>query len=206
MISTLPLDPCRHSEVFTPTPPLTRTTSWNLDLLITFTALLLFAHRGYSSLIMLLFPIIILEMLVSVAASQGFQEFFNINKPSSDIDKYTSVDTSAPCGGVTPDFSGDTIEIDYLLVDGFSIATYLDPTHTPTNFLVRYTFDETAQTNWTQLYPIYQQTVGGMVCFEFLYVPRSYIGKNIVFSVVGNNAGVLNYQVCLLASSRIYLP
>ena len=59
-----------------------------------------------------------------------------------------------PCGGVTPSFSSDNVT-DFA-VGGDAIATQLG--HPQANFLYRFTTEESADGNWTQAYPIVQQS------------------------------------------------
>lgn len=99
---------------------------------------------------------------------------------------------TGPCGGYTPDFSTDNIT-DFA-VGGDAIATQLG--HPQAQWLYRITTDETASGNWTQIYPIVQQSGLKFFCVPTITVPESYVGQTAVLSVVADAPDGLLYQVC----------
>lgn len=99
---------------------------------------------------------------------------------------------NGPCGGYTPDFSKDNIT-DFA-VGGDAIATQLG--HPQASWLYRITTDETASSNWTQIYPIVQQSGLKYFCIPTITVPESYVGQTAVLSVVADAPDGLLYQVC----------
>ncbi|KAI0128272.1 hypothetical protein BJ170DRAFT_682069 [Xylariales sp. AK1849] len=99
---------------------------------------------------------------------------------------------NAPCGGLTPDFSNKAQTQTNFSVGGNAIATL--STHPQTNFLYRITTDASASGNWTQIYPIFQQTGEGAFCAPMVTVPESFIGQTGVLSVVADGPDGLLYQ------------
>jgi hypothetical protein len=96
-----------------------------------------------------------------------------------------------PCGGYSPDLASiDTVDFH---VGGDSIAT--KSTHPQTNWLYRITTDATASGNWTQVYPIVQQSGPGNYCTKQLTIPAEYVGEKAILSIVGSGADGVLYQV-----------
>lgn len=100
-------------------------------------------------------------------------------------------ESSAPCGGLTPSFSTDNIT--NFAVGGDAISTQSG--HPQVSWLYRVSFDETASGNWTQIYPIVQQSGLNTYCAPSVTVPESWVGKTAVLSVVGDAPDGLLYQV-----------
>lgn len=100
-----------------------------------------------------------------------------------------------PCGGFTPDFSKKDAITDFH-VGGQPVGMNLF--HSQTNWLFRATLDETASGNWTQLFPIIQQSGIGKFCEKAVPAPESWVGKQGVLSVVANAPDGLLYQVRFL--------
>lgn len=99
-----------------------------------------------------------------------------------------------PCGGVTPSFSSDNVT-DFA-VGGDAIATQLG--HPQANFLYRFTTEESADGNWTQAYPIVQQSGLKFFCIPDVTVDESYIGQTAVLSVVADAPDGLLYQCAVV--------
>ncbi|KAK9423023.1 putative Copper acquisition factor BIM1-like domain-containing protein [Seiridium unicorne] len=97
---------------------------------------------------------------------------------------------NAPCGGITPSFSSSNIT--NFAVGGDAIATQLG--HPQANWLYRITTDESASGNWTQIYPIVQQSGLKFFCIPTVTVPESFIGQTAVLSVVADAPDGLLYQ------------
>ncbi|KAI1844452.1 hypothetical protein JX266_009339 [Neoarthrinium moseri] len=97
---------------------------------------------------------------------------------------------NAPCGGYTPDFSTNTIT--NFAVGGDAIST--QSSHPQTNYLYRITTDQSAGGNWTEIYPIVQQSGLNTFCVPAVTVPESYVGQTAVLSVVANGPDGLLYQ------------
>lgn len=103
----------------------------------------------------------------------------------------------APCGGFTPDFSGDLVDFH---VGGEALAMRL--THQQSNWLFRITTDEKAESGWEQIFPIVQQSGLGDFCEPSVTVPEKYIGKKGVVSIVSSAVDGLLYQVGLFRYHR----
>lgn len=97
-----------------------------------------------------------------------------------------------PCGSFTPDFKNESALVDFH-VGGEPVAVKLG--HSQANWLFRATLDETASGNWTQLFPIVQQSGLGLFCEPAIPAPESWVGKQGVVSVVANAVDGLLYQV-----------
>ncbi|KAI4599962.1 hypothetical protein LQW54_007471 [Pestalotiopsis sp. IQ-011] len=103
-------------------------------------------------------------------------------------------ESNTPCGGVTPSFSSDNIT-DFA-VGGDAIATQLG--HPQANWLYRFTTDESASGNWTQAYPIVQQSGLKFFCIPDVTVDESYVGQTAVLSVVADAPDGLLYQCAVV--------
>lgn len=123
---------------------------------------------------------------------------FNLLTPSpigpfSDDDEGTS-----PCGGLTVDVSKDNATDFH--VNGEAIA--LDLGHPTANWLFRVTLDQTASTNWSQIYPIFTQTGLGDYCQPAVAAPSSLVGQKGILGVVADGPDGLLYQVSPLRTRR----
>ncbi|KAG8414620.1 hypothetical protein J3459_014209 [Metarhizium acridum] len=120
---------------------------------------------------------------------------FLLNYPKS-IGFDDSGESSAPCGGFTPDLSKDLVDFH---VGGDAISVKL--THPQGNWLFRVTTDEKAESGWEQIFPIVQQTGLGDFCEPQVTVPSKYAGKKGVLSVVSSATDGLLYQVSKLVAA-----
>jgi hypothetical protein len=115
---------------------------------------------------------------------------FNLNTPTSagfnDDEEGTS-----PCGAATLDFAKQTVSDFH--VGGQPVGML--STHTQTNWLFRATLDKTGSGNWTQLFPILQQSGTGKFCEKAIPAPESWVGKEGLLGVVANGPDGLLYQV-----------
>lgn len=124
---------------------------------------------------------------------------FNLNLPASlegnsfDEEK----EPNAPCGGGNPDISSNTATDFH--VDGDAVAVKLG--HPQANFLIRATLDPHAAGNWTQLFPIVQQSGLGSFCEKSVTAPKEWVGKKGFISVVCDAPDGLLWQVSDLAGS-----
>ena len=100
-------------------------------------------------------------------------------------------ESTAPCGGFTPDLDKDTA-VDFH-VGGEALAMKL--THPEAHWLFRATTDAEAKTGWEQLFPIVQQTGIGEFCEPAVTVADSWVGKKGVVSVVSGSEDGQLYQV-----------
>lgn len=100
-------------------------------------------------------------------------------------------EANAPCGGVTIDFSKDNVTDFH--VGGEPIDLFLG--HPTAGWLIRGTLDQTATTNWSQLYPIFTQTGLGDYCQTAVAAPESWVGQKGLLGVVANAPDGLLYQV-----------
>ncbi|KAG8416282.1 hypothetical protein J3458_006875 [Metarhizium acridum] len=117
---------------------------------------------------------------------------FLLNYPKS-IGFDDSGESSAPCGGFTPDLSKDLVDFH---VGGDAISVKL--THSQGNWLFRVTTDEKAESGWEQIFPIVQQTGLGDFCEPQVTVPSKYAGKKGVLSVVSSATDGLLYQCAVV--------
>jgi len=119
---------------------------------------------------------------------------FNLVAPPTigfDEDK----EDTGPCGGFTPDFTKTDGVVDFH-VGGEPVALKLG--HSQANWLFRGTLDQTGASNWTQLFPIVQQSGLGLFCETAIPAPEGWAGKKGVVGVVANAVDGLLYQVGLL--------
>ncbi|KAL2161785.1 hypothetical protein VTH06DRAFT_7569 [Thermothelomyces fergusii] len=100
---------------------------------------------------------------------------FELNQPKSlEGDNMNErLQTSGPCGGGVPDLSKNTATDFH--VDGDAVSLLLG--HPQANFLIRGTLDDKAAGNWTQLFPIVQQSGRGDFCEPAVRAPREWAGK-----------------------------
>jgi hypothetical protein len=122
---------------------------------------------------------------------------FNLNAPPSfgfDENK----EDSAPCGGFTPNFD-DKSKVSDFHVGGEPIGVKLG--HTQANWLYRATLGGSDSKNWTQLFPIVQQSGLGFFCEPSVTAPEAWVGKQGILSVVADAPDGLLYQVSQEESS-----
>ncbi|ROV99057.1 hypothetical protein VMCG_06635 [Cytospora schulzeri] len=127
----------------------------------------------------------LLLLLPALAAAH-----FNLNAPVPVGPFDEDTEPTAPCGGLTVDFSKDTVTEFH--VGGEPIAVKLG--HVTANWLFRATLDDTAASNWTQLFPILTQTGLGDYCQPAVSAPESWVGQQGVVGVVADAADGLLYQ------------
>ncbi len=108
-------------------------------------------------------------------------------------------ESSAPCGGYTPDLQ--TLDTTDFHVGGDSISVKTG--HPQDHWLYRITTDNSASGNWTQINPIIFQTGLNSFCQPAVTVPEEYIGKKAILSVVAKATDGFLYQVrCRLLTIR----
>ncbi|CAI4217605.1 unnamed protein product [Parascedosporium putredinis] len=90
--------------------------------------------------------------------------------------------SSGPCGGAKIDFDAGTVTDFH--VGGDAIAA--TGTHPQANWLFRATTDLTGTSNWTQLYPIVEQSGLGKLCQPKITVPEEWVDKQGLISVVAH--------------------
>lgn len=98
---------------------------------------------------------------------------------------------AGPCGGFDPSFS-DSPVTDFH-VGGEAIA--LKNGHAQVNWLFRATLDESAQSNWTQIFPIVQQAGIGDFCEPAITVTEEWVGKKGVLGLASNAPDGFLFQV-----------
>ncbi|SPQ23098.1 4a4962d4-3974-4f62-8c54-b3daefabb939 [Thermothielavioides terrestris] len=101
-----------------------------------------------------------------------------------------SLEPNAPCGGGSPDLASNTATDFH--VDGDAISVQLG--HPQANFLFRATLDSHAAGNWTQLFPIVQQTTRGNFCEPIVTAPKDWAGKKGFIGVVCDGPDGLLFQ------------
>lgn len=123
---------------------------------------------------------ILLSALVGTAAAH-----FSLDYPEP-LEANHDDQATGPCGGASPmlDDLADSDLVDFW-VDGTPIAT--SSGHATGYWLYRLTMesDVSASTNWTQIYPVVEQTGLGSFCADMVTVPAEYVGQRGVISVVG---------------------
>ncbi|KAK2604895.1 hypothetical protein N8I77_007788 [Diaporthe amygdali] len=113
-----------------------------------------------------------------------------LNAPASVGPFDEDAESSSPCGGVTIDFSKDNVTDFH--VGGEPIDLFLG--HPTAGWLIRGTLDQTAASNWSQLYPIFTQTGLGDYCQPAVAAPESWVGQKGILGVVANAPDGLLYQ------------
>lgn len=91
---------------------------------------------------------------------------------------------TAPCGGGKADLSQNTATDFH--VDGQHVQLFLG--HAQGTWLIRATLDDKAAGNWTQVFPIFQQSGRGNFCEPAVTVPQEWAGKK-GFIGLNSNAG-----------------
>ncbi|KAI2602785.1 hypothetical protein GGR54DRAFT_468050 [Hypoxylon sp. NC1633] len=120
----------------------------------------------------------------------GIRAHFTVQHPGAIGQFNDDEEPNAPCGGYTPDLNSVPI-VDFH-VDGDFIVTTL--THAQGNWLYRINTAPTSGGNWTQVYPIFQQTGQGTFCNPHFTIPHEYIGKKAIFGFVSSAVDGLLYQ------------
>ncbi|KAK4238050.1 hypothetical protein C8A03DRAFT_44149 [Achaetomium macrosporum] len=111
--------------------------------------------------------------------------------PSLEGDNFNeAAEDNAPCGGGTPDLSSNTLTDFH--VDGESVQVFLS--HPQANYLFRATLDSSASGNWTQLFPIVQQSGRGNFCEPAVTAPRDWVGKRGFLGIACNAPDGMLYQ------------
>lgn len=129
-------------------------------------------------------------LVVSLLASLSSAHFLLNYPPTIGFDD--SVETTAPCGSFTIDFTKDNLTS--FNVGGSEIA--VTSIHPQANWLFRAMLgsDQNAN-NWTQLMPIVQQTGLGAFCEPAIAVPASWAGQQGIIGVVQDAPDGILYQV-----------
>lgn len=131
---------------------------------------------------------IVTATLLFLSAAQAH---FTLNAPPSfGFDEDT--EDSEPCGGVTPNFD-DKSKVTDFHVGGEPIAVKLG--HTQSNWLYRATLGGSDSKNWTQLFPIVQQSGLGFFCEPSVTAPEAWVGKQGILSVIADAPDGLLFQV-----------
>ncbi|KAK3302783.1 uncharacterized protein B0T15DRAFT_403144 [Chaetomium strumarium] len=111
--------------------------------------------------------------------------------PSLEGDSFNEgAEDNAPCGGGTPDLSSNTITDFH--VDGEPVQVFLS--HPQAKYLFRGTLDSKASGNWTQLFPIVQQSGRGNFCEPAVTAPSGWVGKKGFVGVACNAPDGMLYQ------------
>jgi len=125
-------------------------------------------------------------------ASAANAHFLLLNPPSLEGDSIEEdKEGNAPCGAKVPDLSQTTTSTFH--VDGDSVAVQLG--HPQAKWLIRGTLVDKAAGNWTQLFPIVLQSGLGNFCEPSVTVPKSWVNKTGIISVVANAPDGTLYQV-----------
>ncbi|KAI0379558.1 hypothetical protein F5Y04DRAFT_290166 [Hypomontagnella monticulosa] len=95
-----------------------------------------------------------------------------------------------PCGGYNPDI--DNVNITDFHVDGDVISTRL--THPWSTWLYRITLDPHAEGDWTEVYPIANQSGKGFYCIPDVTIPHEFIGKKGFLGIISHAMDGFLYQ------------
>ncbi|KAK3399159.1 hypothetical protein B0T20DRAFT_351120 [Sordaria brevicollis] len=140
------------------------------------------------------------SLLLSLGLSTLTSAHFALNHPTSlegsSIDE--SKEDTAPCGALVPSLASTDpkITISDFHVDGDYIA--LHSGHPQYNWLFRGSVQELSEGNWTQLYPIFQQSGLGDLCQQKVTVPKGWVGKKGVVGVVGSSGDGTLFQCAVV--------
>jgi len=129
---------------------------------------------------------VVLSLLASSATAH-----FTIDYPPSIKASSENTLSSGPCGGAKIDFDAGTVTDFH--VGGDAIAA--TGTHPQANWLFRATTDLTGTSNWTQLYPIVEQSGLGKLCQAKITVPEDWVDKQGLISVVAHAEDGVLYAV-----------
>lgn len=133
--------------------------------------------------------------LLTVLLAAGAAAHFTMVTPPS-IGFSDENEGAAPCGGFTPDLSGN--DLTEFHVEGDAIAMLNG--HPQSNWLFRgASFGNGTATQcsaWTQLFPIVQQSGFNTFCEPAVTAPAEWVGTKGVISVVASAVDGLLYQVC----------
>lgn len=127
---------------------------------------------------------------------------FTLNEPVSVGPFDEDVESTAPCGGVSIDFSSDNVTDFH--VGGEPVGLFLG--HPTANWLFRATLDQTASSNWTMIYPVVAQTGLGDYCQPAVAAPSSWVGQKGILGVVADAPDGLLYQVSSTNPTSTPLP
>jgi hypothetical protein len=131
----------------------------------------------------------------AILVATGANAHFNMKYPEP-IGFEESRQDTGPCGGITPDFTKNTVTDFH--VGGDAIAIVLS--HPQANWLFRATLDQTGASNWTQAFPIVQQSGLGAFCEPAVAVPASFVGKKGIIGAVANAPDGTLFSVCAISS------
>jgi hypothetical protein len=134
-----------------------------------------------------------LSLAASLLAALVFQSsaHFLLNYPPT-IGFDDHLESTAPCGSFTVDFSTDNLTNFYVGGSEVSVTSV----HPQANWLFRATLGSNqSTTNWTQLMPIVQQTGLGNFCEPAVAVPGSWADQQGILSVVQKGPDGILYQV-----------
>jgi hypothetical protein len=129
-----------------------------------------------------------MQHLLLLALVPAALAHFHLLAPSP-LGDDTTKEATAPCGGYKIDLS-DPQDVH---VDGEPFV--VQSSHPQSNWLIRATFDDDADDDWVQIYPILQQSGLGTFCLPDVTFPSNYTGKTGIISVVGSGDDGMLYQV-----------
>jgi hypothetical protein len=110
---------------------------------------------------------------------------FAIGYPAALSGANEDLQATGPCSGLMPMLDElDDGEVSDFYVDGSAIAHITS--HNIGNWLYRATLDNdvAASSNWTQLYPVFEQENGGPYCSPMVTAPAEFVGQRGVLSIV----------------------
>ncbi|KAI1653419.1 hypothetical protein F4813DRAFT_374724 [Daldinia decipiens] len=136
---------------------------------------------------MYLMALIATAMLLFTGITNGH---FTVEHPPTIGQFDDEAEGDHPCGGYSPDIT--KVSTTDFHVDGDVIATTL--THPESTWLYRINIDPTAQGNWTEVWPIFQQSGQGKFCNPRVTIPHEFVGKKGFIGIVSHAVDGFLYQ------------
>jgi hypothetical protein len=137
-------------------------------------------------------PITSIFLSLLTIISQSTAHFYLNSPPSIGFDD--AVESTAPCGSFTVDFTKDNVTSFHIGGDSIAVTSI----HPQAIWLFRASLDITASGNWTDLQPTIQQSGLGDYCQTGLVLPATWAGSKGVIQVVQDAPDGILYQVTLL--------
>ena len=129
-------------------------------------------------------------LLLSVLVGRTSSHFLLNYPPTIGFDD--SLESTAPCGSFSIDFSKDNVTDFHVGGDALAMTSI----HPQATWLFRATLGEAATpANWTSLLPSIQQTGLGDYCEQDVTVPANFAGQKGVIGVVQDAPDGILYQV-----------
>jgi len=133
-------------------------------------------------------PITIVLLSLLTIISQSTAHFYLNSPPTIGFDD--DLESTAPCGSFTVDFTKDNVTSFYVGGDSIAVTSI----HPQATWLFRASLDITASGNWTDFVPSVQQSGLGDYCETGLVLPATWAGSKGVVQVVQDAPDGILYQ------------